>query len=231
MSRNRSTIREYLEALLVAGLFLGFTNAFLFKTFFIPSSSMEPTLLIGDHLIVNRFVYGLDKAREAPAFLPIRSVERGDIVVFRSPEDPQTDLVKRCVAVGGDTIHFRDKLLLIDGEPLDEGFVVHRDPAIGGRTAFDPRHIRRDQFGPYTVPEDHYFCVGDNRDLSHDSRFWGPVPKSLVKGRVSVIYWSYGGETSDGQWRGLGDKIVQLGKTAAGFVTRSRWSRTFEVPR
>jgi signal peptidase I len=231
MSQKRSTTREYLEALLVAGLFLGFTNTFLFKTFFIPSSSMEPTLLIGDHLIVNRFVYGMEKSEDPPAFLPTRPVQRGDIVVFRSPEEPRTDLVKRCVGLPGDVIDFRDKRLFLDDEPVADDFTVHRDPAIGGRTTFDPRHIRRDQFGPYEVPEGHYFCIGDNRDLSHDSRFWGPVPAELVKGRVSVIYWSYGGETSDGQWRGLGDKLAHLARTAAGFVTKSRWNRTFHVPR
>lgn len=230
MSKNRSTFREYLEALLVAGLFLGFTNTFLFKTFFIPSSSMEPTLLIGDHLIVNRFIYDAAEPEEAPGPLPIRPVERGDIVVFRSPEDPGTDLVKRCVARGGDTVAFEDKRLYINDDLVQDAFAVHRDSRIGGRSSFDPRHVRRDQFGPYTVPEDHYFCIGDNRDLSHDSRFWGPVPRELVKGRVSMIYWSYGGETSDGHWRGLGDKIAHLARTAAGFFTKTRWGRTFHVP-
>ncbi|HVS01745.1 MAG TPA: signal peptidase I [Thermoanaerobaculia bacterium] len=229
-ARRHPVWREYLEALLVAGLFLGFTNTFVLKTFYIPSGSMENTLLVGDHLIVNRYIYG-------PSAIPLRSLEparaprRGDIVVFRSPEDPQIDLVKRLVGLPGDTLQIVQKELYVnDRRVADDDYAVHRDPQTGSRrTAFNYQRYRRDNFGPYTVPEGHYFFLGDNRDFSYDSRYWGAVPEHFVKGRAFLIYWSYGGETPDGRWPGLGAKLGQLGRTALGFFTKSRWSRSFEI--
>ena len=221
--RKRSTFREYLEALLIAGVFLGFSNTFVVKTFYIPSASMEDTLLIGDHLFVNRFIYGPSSTGLGRALLPQRAVERGDIVIFRSPERPRVDMVKRCIGVPGDVVEVRDKVLYLNERPVaDDAFTKHVDPVLVPR---------RDRFGPYTVPDDHYFCMGDNRDQSHDSRAWGPLPRHFVKGRAFLIYWSYGGETSDGTWRGLGAKARQLAATAVGFFSRTRWERTFDVIR
>lgn len=221
--RRTSTIREYLEALLIAGIFLGFSNTFVVKTFYIPSASMEDTLLIGDHLFVNRFVYGPTQLPALAGLLPSRGVERGDIVIFRSPEAPHQDLVKRCVAVGGDQVEIIDKELYINGEWVEDGsYTKNTDPRV------DPR---RDRFGPVTVPPGNYLCLGDNRDRSHDSRFWGPLPRQMVKGRAFLIYWSYGGETSDGVWHGWSVKLRQLLGTATGFFTRTRWARTFQVIR
>lgn len=226
MQKRRSTFREYFEALLIAGIFLGFTNAFVFKTFYIPSASMEETLLIGDHLFVNRFIFGSTSAGFERSLFPMRSVERGDVVIFRSPERPAVDMVKRCVGIPGDTIRVAGKTLFVNGEPADEdGFAI-----------FEPHRGRgslraRDDFGPYVVPPDHYFCMGDNRDHSYDSRFWGPVPAHFVKGRAFLVYWSYGGETPDGSWPGWGARLKQLGRTAASFFTKTRWGRTFHVIR
>ncbi|MBP1642363.1 MAG: lepB [Acidobacteria bacterium] len=228
----RSTLREYLEALLIAGLFLGFTNTFLVKTFFIPSGSMEDTLLVGDHLFVNRFVFGAAPSALERALLPERAPRRGDIVIFRSPERPTVDLVKRLVGLPGDTLRIVDKQLYVNGERMaDGGYVVHKDPhTYPNRPFLDDQRRLRDNFGPVTVPAGHYFCMGDNRDLSYDSRFWGPVPSRYLKGRAFVIYWSYGGGTSDGTWRGWRDKLAGLARTAAGFLTRTRWSRTLHLP-
>jgi signal peptidase I len=229
MAKERSILREYLEALLIAFIFLRFTQVFVTQTFYIPSGSMEDTLLIGDHLFVNRFIYGPAATGLEEKLLPSRDVQRGDIVVFRSPENPKLDLVKRCVGVPGDEIRLVDKALYINGDRVeDESYTKHTDdvPAM-----FDPRRQRRDNFGPFTVPPDHYFCMGDNRDNSNDSRFWGPLPAHLVKGRALFIYWSYGGETSDGQWRGFGEKLGNILRTAVGFFTRTRWERTFRLIR
>jgi signal peptidase I len=222
--------REYLEALLVAGLFLGFTNTFVLKTFYIPSGSMENTLLVGDHLIVNRYIYGPARAGLA-RLLPTRQPRRGDVVVFRSPEDPQIDLVKRLIGLPGDRVELRQKRLFLNGQEVhDEAFAIHRDPRTGTeRTSFNYNLYRRDNFGPLTVPPAHYLFLGDNRDFSYDSRYWGPVPEHYVKGRAFLIYWSYGGETPDGQWPGLVAKAGQLGRTALGFFTRSRWNRSLQV--
>jgi signal peptidase I len=227
MEKRRSTSREYLEALLIAGIFLGFTNSFVVKTFYIPSASMEETLLIGDHLFVNRFVYGPVVTKVERILFPSRSVERGDIVIFKSPERPGVDMVKRCVGLPGDTVRVVDKDLYINGEWVEDAdYTIHRDPHM-----FPETRRQRDNFGPYTVPEGHYFCLGDNRDHSYDSRFWGPVPAHYVKGRAFLVYWSFGGETPDGTWPGWGKKIRQLARTASGFLTRTRWNRTFHLIR
>lgn len=229
--RHPPVWREYLEALLVAGLFLGFTNTFVLKTFFIPSGSMENTLLVGDHLIVNRYIFGEEGA--LGSVLPGREPRRGDIVVFRSPEDPQVDLVKRLIGLPGDSIEVRRKALYVNGQRVaDESYALHRDPRLGTeRTAFNQQLYRRDNFGPIIVPPDHYFFLGDNRDFSYDSRYWGAVPQHFIKGRAFLIYWSYGGETPDGQWPGLGAKVAQLGRTALGFFTKTRWERSFRIIR
>lgn len=230
---KRSTFREYLEALIIAGIFLGFTNTFVVKTFYIPSASMEETLLIGDHLFVNRFIYGPAPTRLEQKLLPVRPVERGDIVIFRSPERPRVDMVKRCVGLPDDEIQVVDKDLYLNGDWVDDAtYTWHRDPRVFKDLPSVPPSARlRDNFGPAAVPEDHFFCLGDNRDQSYDSRFWGSVPAHFVKGRAFLIYWSFGGETSDGVWRGLGNKLRQLGGTAVGFFSKSRWERTFHLVR
>lgn len=220
--RLPSVFREYLEALIVAAVFLGFTNTFVLKTFYIPSSSMEETLLIGDHLFVNRFVFGPQTALERAVF-PGRPVRRGDIVIFRSPETPELDLVKRCVGLAGDTIEVVDKELYVNGQRVNDAtYTQHVDPL---------EDRRRDTFGPIEVPPEHLFCMGDNRDRSYDSRYFGPVPLAHVKGRAAVVYWSYGGETPDGTWRGWGPRIRQLFSTVVGFVSKTRWGRTLEMVR
>jgi signal peptidase I len=231
--RSRPVSREYLEALLVAALFLWFTNTFVLKTFYIPSGSMEKTLLIGDHLIVNRYVYGPSATVLENNLLPGRQVRRGDIVVFRSPESPEVDLVKRCVGVPGDRIEMVHKTLYVNGKKVEDGnFAIHSDPYVASRrVAINLHRFKRDNFGPVEVPEDHFFFLGDNRDESYDSRYWGPVPSHFIKGRAFLIYWSYGGETPDGTWRGFGAKIGQLARTATGFLTRTRWSRSFRIIR
>jgi signal peptidase I len=228
----RSTLREYLEALLIAGLFLGFTNTFVVKTFFIPSGSMEETLLVGDHLFVNRFIYGPAPSSLENALLPRREPRRGDIVIFRSPERPTVDLVKRLVGLPGDTLRMVDKELYVNGKRVeDDRYVVHQDSIVfRSQPGFGDPQSRRDNFGPLVVPAGHYFCMGDNRDRSYDSRYWGAVPAKYVKGRAFVIYWSYGGGTSDGNWPGWSAKLRELGRTIAGFPTKTRWSRTFHLP-
>jgi signal peptidase I len=231
MAEERSIWREYTEALIIAAVFLLFTNTFVIQTFYIPSGSMEDTLLIGDHLFVNRFIYG-PRAGALGELLPFRPVRRGDIVVFRSPENPDLDLVKRCMAVGGDTVRLVDQQLYINGQAVDDSsFALHKNVDEGFSYLANPQLRQRDNYGPYVVPPDHYFCLGDNRDNSYDSRFWGPVPARLVKGRALFIYWSYGGKTSTGQWEGLAAKLRDLAETALGFFSKTRWERTFKLIR
>jgi signal peptidase I len=223
MAEQRSVFREYLEALIIAAVFLRFAHTFVVQAFYIPSGSMEDTLLIGDHLFVNRFIYGPAATDLERKLLPGRRLHRGDIVVFRSPENPTMDVVKRCVGLPGDRVEVVDKQLYLNGKRVEDStYALHKDPLV---------KPDRDQFGPFLVPEDSYFCMGDNRDNSYDSRYWGPLPAHLVKGRPLFIYWSYGGETPSEQWQGAGAKARQLGRTALGFFTNSRWDRTFHLIR
>jgi len=226
----RSQLRDMLEALLVAAVFLGFSNTFVARTFFIPSSSMEPALLVGDRLLVNRFVFerreaGAGAAGWAARWLPRRQIRRGDVVVFRSVTEPGLDLVKRCVALAGDTVEVRAKGLWVNGKLVPDGdYAVHRDPRTNA-------HPPRDFLAPFTVPPGHLFCMGDNRDVSYDSRFWGAVPLANVKGRPWVVYWSFGGDPPQARWTGWGDQLRGLGRTTVGFFTETRWRRTLHLVR
>lgn len=225
---SANSSRAWLEAILVALLFLRFANTFVVQTFYIPSGSMKDTLLIGDHLFVNRFIFGPEGAGEG-AVLPQRPVQRGDIVVFRSVEDANQDVVKRCVAVAGDRVEIRGTGLWINDSRVDDSsYAVYRlSPA--QRAMQEIRN--RDHYGPITVPPKSVFCLGDNRDESYDSRFWGPLPLSHIKGRASVIYWSYSGEVSDGSWPGLVAKVRQVATMIFTAPFRTRWDRLFRVVR
>lgn len=223
---SRHWFREYFEAILIAGVFLAFTNSYLVKTFYIPSGSMMNTLLVGDHLFVNRYIYGSASGFER-SVLPTRELQRGDIVIFRAPESPTTDLVKRCVGLPGDVIELNAKRLYVNGVEMTDEAYVFLDPT---KEPTSPQDLRY-SFGPLTVPPDQFFFMGDNRYDSLDSRFWGTAPRHYIKGRASIIYWSFGGETSDGRWTNIEDQVGRGRKTLAGFFTKTRWSRTFHLPR
>ncbi len=233
MEERKFWLREYFEALLIAGVFLGFTNTFLVKTFYIPSGSMEDTLLIGDHLFVNRYLFGMGASAWERFLTPLRDVQRGDIVIFRSPESPTTDLVKRCVGLPGDEIQIIGKRLWVNGTAIDDAaYASHLDErTFPNRRYLDRKARQRDNFGPFVVPDDHYFFLGDNRDFSYDSRYWGAVPRRYLKGRALMIYWSFGGETPDGQWDGWSNKRALGGRTGAGFLTKPRWRRSLPLVR
>jgi signal peptidase I len=218
---ERSVFREYFEAILIAAIFLRFTNVFVVQTFYIPSGSMENTLLIGDHLFVNRFIYGPAATDLERKLLPLRAVRRGDIVIFRSKTDKGMDIVKRAIGVPGDTIQVDNGDLYLNGKDVaDESYVIHKRP--------DPPFAPRDWFGPVTVPERRYFFMGDNRDESLDSRFWGFLPAHLVKGRALFIYWSNGNQPPEGT-----NPLVGLLRTARGFFRfkNTRWDRSFRLIR
>ena len=231
MAQKRSVAREYLEALLIAAIFLRFANTFVLQTFYIPSGSMENTLLVGDHLFVNRFIYGPAPTALERKLLPLRPIRRGDIVVFRSLEDPRVDVVKRCIGLPGDHIKAVAKKLYLNGKPVDDSsYAIRRDPNVYPDLPYFPEQERkRDNFAA-AVPADSYFCMGDNRDNSYDSRYWGPLPRQQLKGRPVFIYWSYGGEIAYGA-TAMGSQLRQLADTALGFFTRSRCQRTFHLIR
>ena len=192
-ARTKSSIREYVEALVLAIVLTVVIRGLVIQAFRIPTGSMEDTLLVGDFLFVNKMVYGseIDIGFSGNRLLyyrfpEIRQPRVGDIIVFRYPDDPARDFIKRCVAVGGQTVEIRDKVLYVDGHPREEPYVVHKDPRVLPRET-----SQRDNYGPFVVPQHHLFMMGDNRDNSQDSRFWGALPENLVKGKAMILYWSW----------------------------------------
>ncbi len=183
--KRKSVVREYAEAILWAVVLALLIRTFAFQAFRIPSSSMEDTLLIGDYLFVSKFLYGAEIPFTHGARLPaVRQPHRGDIIVFRYPEDPSVDYIKRCVAVGGDTLLFRDKTLYINGKAQDEPFTKYVDAGRSHRPGFD-------SVGPLVVPKGELFMMGDNRDRSADSRVWGFLDKKYLRGKALFLYWSW----------------------------------------
>lgn len=191
MSFVRKVFLDYLGAIFVAVIYLTFFNCFLLKMFYVPSDSMENALVVGDHVIVNRYVYS--RSRLLSSINPQTPVSRGDIIVFRSPTNPQADLIKRCIGLPGETIEIINKTVVINGRQLDEDYAIFRDSnrIFPNRRYIALRYRKRDNFDAITLSPGHYFFLGDNRDLSYDSRHFGLVPSDSVRGKASVIYWSY----------------------------------------
>jgi len=218
---GRSAFREYLEAFLIAVIFATFARTYVVQAFKIPTGSMEQNLLIGDHILVNKFLYGATATSLERFLMPQRDIRRGDVVVFKYPEDPTRDFIKRCVGLPGDEVELVGDTLRINGQPVDDSSYVYY-----------LHHGRfRERFGPVVVPPDQYFCMGDNRDNSRDSRSWGGVPARYVKGRAFMVYWSYNGGRESLDWPGYWGKIRQLAGVAKGFFLNTRWRRTFTVVR
>jgi signal peptidase I len=201
---KKSVPREYFESLIIAVALALFVRTFVFQAFKIPTGSMEPNLLIGDHLIVNKMIFAPTVTALERAILPGRDVRRGDIVVFKYPEDPERDFIKRVIGLPGERLELRRKKVYINGQPLEEPYVhLLEPPAAEGAPKKDDV---REEYGPVTIPAGQYFMMGDNRDNSQDSRFWGFLPRSYLKGEALFIYFSFkeGGSISslfsDIQW-------------------------------
>jgi signal peptidase I len=224
---KKSTIREYYEALLIAVIFVNFARIFAFQAFKIPTGSMEDNLKVGDHIVVNKFIYG--PGTSLGGLLPLREIRRGDIIVFRYPLQPETDYVKRVIGLPGETVEIHDKIVSINGKPLNEPYVIHVDSTIYPPRPQLPEPYRsRDQFSPYTVPERQYFAMGDNRDRSSDSRYWGTVPRTMIKGRAFMVYWSFEG-TPPPPDAGTQARIKELWGVVHYFFTKTRWERMFFI--
>jgi signal peptidase I len=189
--KPKSKVREAVESILVALFFALLIRTFVVQAFKIPSGSMEPTLLIGDYLLVTKFTYGYKVPFINKRVMDFKKPQRGDIIVFQYPVDPDKDFIKRVVGVEGDEIIVRNKRLFINGKEAITPQAVNRDSAtVAGELS------PRDNFGPVTVPKGAFFVMGDNRDSSLDSRFWGMVPFVDIKGKALIIYWSFEGNAS-----------------------------------
>jgi signal peptidase I len=201
--KQKGKVQEYTESLLIAALIAFFVRGFIIQAFKIPSGSMEPTLLVGDHLLVNRLSYVMKVPFTDIVLLNLGRPERGDVLVFRYPVDRTKDFIKRVIGREGDTIEIRDKVIYLNGQKMEDPHAFFAEDSMIP-AAFAPR----DNFGPVTVPKDCYFVMGDNRDRSLDSRFWGFVRKNDLVGRALVLYFSWNGQ-ADGilhyvRWERIG---------------------------
>jgi len=183
---QKSQAREWGEAIVIAVVLAAIIRVFVVEPYKIPSGSMLDTLLIGDHLLVTKFIYGTHIPFTDKVVLPLKEPERGDIIVFKYPENEKLDYIKRVIGTPGDTVEVRDKVVYIDGIPLDEDYTKFTDKDIR-----PPFISPRDNFGPVTVPDGKLFVMGDNRDNSSDSRFWGFVEIKKIKGKALILYWSW----------------------------------------
>lgn len=202
--KKKGVLRENIEAIVFALILALIIRAFVVQAYKIPSGSMLDTLFIGDHILVNKFVYGVRMPFTNKTILPVSKPKRGDIVVFKAPVDPPKDFIKRVIGLPGEKIELRNKQLYINNKKYtDEAYAKNEDSKIY-KGFFNPR----DNFGPITVPENSYFMMGDNRDNSTDSRFLGSIEYERLKGQAFIIYWSWKKEDFGVRWSRLG-KILR----------------------
>jgi signal peptidase I len=223
---KKSTVREYFESVVIAVILAFFIRTFIVQAFKIPTGSMEQNLLIGDHLLVNKFIFGPTASSIERTLLPTASVKRGDVVVFKYPEEPDRDFIKRVIGLPGETIEIREKKVSVDGKQLQEWYTHFLMPPAAASSELHEVTSSdvRERYGPVMVPPNQYFVMGDNRDNSQDSRYWGFLPRDYIKGKALVIYWSYESDREDYQ---DGDTLRGLGSVGLHFFSRTRWSRMF----
>jgi signal peptidase I len=200
--KTKSTFREYVEAIAMALLLALFIRTFIVQAFKIPSGSMIPTLQIGDHILVNKLAFGIRAPFLERYLVEFKKPERGDVIVFVFPEDRSKDFIKRVVGVAGDVVEIRGKEVLINGKKYEDSY-AHFEGEDPQATGFQSRQ----DYGPTQVPEHHLFVMGDNRDRSYDSRFWGFVSLDEVRGKAFLIYWSWDGTDRWVRWERLGNLI------------------------
>ena len=195
---KKHIVREYAESIIVAVILALVIRTLVVQAFKIPSGSMEDTLAIGDHILVNKFVYGMKIPLVEKKFFKMRDPRRGDVIVFEYPEDASKDFIKRVIGTPGDTVEVKDKRVYVNGELYDNPHEVHKE-----KDLFPREQNPRDNMGPVKVPADSYFMMGDNRDRSYDSRFWGFVKGDKVKGLAFIKYWSWDIEHFRVRWRSI----------------------------
>lgn len=227
---RKSTVREYFETIVVSVIIVLFTKTFVFQHFKIPTGSMEDTLLVGDHLLVNRYIYRHESLRWFDRLLPTRDVRRGDVVVFKFPDDPRKDFIKRVVGTPGDRLELVRDELYVNGVKQAEPY-RKLDAKLAFRGRFmDPRMISA---GPYVVPPGRYFMMGDNRYNSQDSRFWNVTfaRADQIKGRAMVIWWSYDGPQNIDPGVPYSKRLKDLAAVVINLPFKTRWSRSFQPVR
>ena len=245
--KDRTTLGEYIESLLVTVILALFGTTFVVQAFKIPSQSMEQTLLVGDHLLVNKFIFG-GRGAWYDRLLPYREIRRGEIIVFKFPYDDHAHYVKRVIGTPGDHVKIVDQQVFVNGQLLPEPYKIH------DATSYDPygdnfpptsqhslqRNVRSEwgdeilshvKDGELVVPPNKYFVMGDNRDHSWDSRFWGFVDRESVMGKPVMIYWSVDATTADYSDRSFFGRAVGLAHTLIRLPMKTRWNRMFQAVR
>jgi signal peptidase I len=224
--REQSLFREYFELIAETAVFVFFVMTFVVQAFQIPTGSMEPTLLVGDFLLVNKLIYANTLTPFEDKILPRRGLTRQDIVVFKYPNELSKDFVKRVIGLPGEKLEIKNKQVFINDKPLEEKYKVHSDAQVIAKTdTYNYDDTIRDNYGPVTVPAGHIFVMGDNRDNSADSRYWGFLPLDYVKGRPWVIYFSYKAERDAYLKTSVQDRLKKL----VTFLPKARWGRMLKV--
>ena len=219
--RHTSLFREYFELIAETLIYVFFVMTFLLQSFVIPTGSMQDNILIGDHILVDKVAYGPSLGSLERSILPKLEIKRGMIVTFKAPAELEKEYVKRVIGLPTETIKIVNKKVFINGEPLLESYTFFKDKNI--------EMSYRDNFPEFKIPANHYFCMGDNRDNSYDSRFWGPVPADYIIGKPWRIYWSYESTSEEYLTPGLWHKIKDIAKTFINFIPRTRWSRMLKT--
>lgn len=247
---KKSTAREYFESLVITVILALFGTTFIVQAFKIPTPSMEDNLLVGDHLLVNKFVFG-SRGSVVDAILPFKTITRGNVIVFKYPKDLSKHYVKRAIGLPGDHLKVADKQVFINGAPIIEPYKIHKSPpgsyADPFRDSFPPlphqariyRGADEDSYwyeefqkgAEIVIPPGYYFAMGDNRDNSSDSRYWGFVPREFIVGKALIIYWSYETDSDEYRRTGVEDRVQQVTDLVVNFFKKTRWTRTFKIIR
>ena len=242
--KPKGLVRDYFETIVICVIFVLFSRAFVFQQSKIPTGSMIPTLLIGDYIMVNKYVYSPAATGLERLLLPARDLKRGDIVVFKYPDEPEKDYIKRVIGLPGEFLEIRNKTVYINGTALEEPYKVHEsemtneswariregEAPLSSAEPAQPRYqaYRSEgdvNYSQVLIPEEHYFCMGDNRDNSRDSRHWGFVPRANIKGKAFIIWWSFAGEEGQYVKTGLSEGVKSIANKVTHFFGKSRFRR------
>jgi signal peptidase I len=224
--RKKSQLREWTESLVFTVVFVLVFTSYIAQATQVPTESMKPTILVGDHFFLDKLAFPANYPAALRPYLPTRSVSRGDIVAFKSPVDGNIPFVKRIIGIPGDTLMLHEKTLFINGKAFEEPYKIHVDSTIYEEDPWTPEELKvRDNYGPITVPENNYFVMGDNRDNSNDSRYWGFITYDELIGKPLFVYWSYESDPYTPGEKSFSEWLAGYTSVAVHFFSRTRWFR------
>jgi signal peptidase I len=227
---RKSAAREWIESLVFSLIFVFFFTNFIAQATQVPTESMKPTILVGDHFFLDKFAFPANYPDFMLKVLPTRHIHREEIVAFKSPENPKIPFIKRVIGLPGETLEIRDKVVYINGKMLEEPYKYFIDSNIYERGSGIPHdYVVRDNYGPIRIPTDCYFMMGDNRDNSNDSRYWGVVQGKYIIGKPLFVYWSYEADPYDPRPKSVLEYAKEYGSVAVNFFSKTRWSRTGRI--